>query len=87
MHSLCTHYALYRYTAWYTWHGPSLSPRWDLPPVSIELYDHQHDDGLSFDDDSEAVNLALDGEYSTYLHELDGQLRVAFKAPRESAAL
>ena len=50
-------------------------------------FDELADDGLSFDDDSEAVNLALDGEYSTYLHELDGQLRVAFKAPRESAAL
>jgi hypothetical protein len=43
----------WRYICWYLWDGLKGIPRWH------ELYDHQHDDGLPFDDDSEAANLFL----------------------------
>jgi hypothetical protein len=71
----------WRYICWYLWDGKKGAPRWHEPAVAVELYDHQHDDGLSFDDDSEAVNLSLDGEYSAIVQELDATLRTAFNAP------
>ena len=41
----------------YEWDGSLLRPNWEQV-VGTELYDHGGDDGMSFDGDFEAMNLA-----------------------------
>ena len=68
----------FRYTEWVRWNGSTLSPVWS-DRVSVELYDHQGDDGAWTDPDRfENVNqyssapLDLRALLSAQLHEAFG---------------
>lgn len=70
--------SLWRYTEWLPWNATSLSPRFDAPPIGVELYNHSGDDGSTFDGDFEWVNLASDPALGGVAAELAAQLRVAY---------
>ena len=48
----------WRYTEWVRWDGDTLSPDWTVK-AGVELYDHNGDNGTSFDT-HENVNIAVD---------------------------
>ena len=68
----------YRYTEWSRWNGSALSPMWDTDPIGVELYDHQGDDGSSFDGPYEVVNHADDPAYAAIRAQLATTVRAAY---------
>lgn len=71
----------YRYTEWLQWNGTSLSPLWDAPLVGMELYDHEGDDGTTFDGPYEVVNHAGDPAYAAQKAQLAAMLRQVYPQP------
>lgn len=58
--------AKFRYTRWLPWNGKTLQGRWDMNPVGEELYDHDGDNGSSFDNfPLDWKNLVNNGTYKS----------------------
>jgi iduronate 2-sulfatase len=70
----------YRYTEWTLWDGNALAPRFDQPPIGVELYIHTDVDSNDFDSPAEVFNHADDPAYATVRAQLAAQLRVVYAA-------
>ena len=68
----------FRLTEWLSWNATSLTPSWDTPLLGAELYDHDGDDGSSFDGAFEVVNLADSPAYASQRAALSALLRTAY---------
>lgn len=69
----------WRYTEWTKWDGARLEPRFDEPPIGIELYNHANDTGLSFDGPWEQINQAGDPALATVQERLATLLRHRYR--------
>ena len=57
------------------------TPRWDLPQLGSELYDHGADDpGIAVNNAAEAVNVVADPALASTVEELRRQLRAGWRA-------
>jgi len=70
--------AEYRYTEWLHWNASALRPRFDAPPVGVELYNHSGDDGSSFDGPFEQHNHAGKPAYAAVQAALALQMRSVY---------
>ena len=71
----------WRFTRWLPWDGQHLRPIWSKHIGMAELYDHEGDNGSSFDGDFEVTNLVHSAEHQATVRDLDKRLRHAFPDP------
>ena len=68
----------WRYTEWRYWNYTLLTPDWSKDPIGIELYNHQDDNGTTFDGNYEQFNLAGLPQYQTIQQQLATQLQTVY---------